>query len=99
MDHRSPPQTTPSDDPVLDVEVEHAIEPYRALLPPEMLELLRATIAQAYLEHPTGQRILHNLREETRMVNESGEVPIEQENDAGTRRPMVSSGIRRKRAR
>ena len=66
--------TTSTDDPILDGEVEHAIAPYRSLLPPEALEILRATIIQAYTEHPAGQRILHHLRAEAASIQESGEV-------------------------
>ena len=51
------------DDPVLDAEVEHAIAPYRGLVSPEMLDVLRDIAVRAYIEHPAGQRILRHLRE------------------------------------
>ncbi len=66
--------TTSTDDPILDGEVEHALAPYRSLLPPEALAILRATLLQAYTEHPAGQRILEHLRAEAANVGESGEV-------------------------
>jgi len=82
MEREFPPIPALANDPDLDAEVAHAIAPYRALLPPEMLEVLRATIAEAYLEHPAGRRILHNLREETRLSNETGDMAIVPADDA-----------------
>lgn len=67
--------TTPTDDTILDVEVEYAIEPYRAILPPEALDVLRAALIEAYTEHPAGQRILHHIREEAKSIDRSGDIP------------------------
>lgn len=67
------PDTTSADDPVLQAEVEHAVAPYRSLLPPEMFEVLRQTITQGYLEHPQGRRLLEAIRSDVSSINESGE--------------------------
>jgi hypothetical protein len=84
-----------ADDPVLEAEVERAIEPYRALLPPEMLEVLRGLVEMAYLEHPYGQRILHHLRPPPRM-SESGSVLTEKGRELEAGQP--ASGARRRGA-
>src|SRR5262245_32670019 len=99
MERRAPPQSA-SDDPVLDAEVEHAIAPYRDLLPPDMLEVLRATLAEPYTEHPAWQQILYYLTEHQRVINASAEVPIHPDTHGVTEeeRPMVAN-IRRRPGR
>lgn len=76
MEPTDTPGTTLADDPILNAEVENAIAPYRDLLPPEMVDVLRATVLQAYTEHPCGQRILQGLREDAATTNASDTVPI-----------------------
>src|SRR5262245_30420659 len=98
MQSKTTPHRSPSDDPVMDAEVEHAIAPYRDLLPPEALEVIRATIIQAYQEHPMGRRILDHLREENRAINESDDIPIHQNASPAPQVAKLSaSGIQRKR--
>ena len=63
MDPNAFTRATRPDDPVLDAEVEHAIAPYRGLVSPAMLDVLRDIAMRAYTEHPAGQRILRHLRE------------------------------------
>jgi hypothetical protein len=63
MDPNAFTRATLHDDPVLEAEVEHAIAPYRGLLSPELLDVLRDNVIRAYTEHPVGQRILRHLRE------------------------------------
>ena len=63
MDPDAFTRATLGDDPVLDAEVEHAIAPYRGLVSPEMLDVLRDIAVRTYTEHPAGQRILRHLRQ------------------------------------
>jgi hypothetical protein len=74
MDHGPIPKPTLQDDPTLAAEVEHAIAPYRGLVPPEMLDVLRDIAVLAYTEHPAGQRILDRIRE-INLVESSGVDP------------------------
>lgn len=52
----------PDEDPTLHAELERALEPYRELLPPEMLEHFRETLADALTTHPVAARLLERVR-------------------------------------
>jgi len=60
--------------PVLDATVERALAPFRGLLPPEVLEEFRDTMADALTEHPVSKELLNRLRER-RVPDESGDEP------------------------
>src|SRR5437773_983393 len=57
-----PMDDQPIDDPLLDLAVERALDPLRALLPPTQLEELRKTTHFALSTHPQAQELLRRLR-------------------------------------
>ena len=63
-------------DPVLEAELDRAIEPYRALLPPELLAELRESLADALTTHPVGRSLLDRVRPQP-VVESSGPRPKE----------------------
>ena len=67
------PPPDPPDDPVLDAELARALDPYRALLSPELFAELEETLADALTTHPVGSRLLDRLRPPPALVA-SGEV-------------------------
>jgi hypothetical protein len=60
------------EDPTLEAELDRALGPYRDLLPPELLEQLRETLADALTTHPVGVRLLERVRPPPTVV-QSGE--------------------------
>ena len=50
------------EDPFLEAELERALAPYRALLPPEMLVVFRETLSDALTTHPVGSRLFDRTR-------------------------------------
>lgn len=68
-----PPMPQPEEDPALRAELERALEPYRELLPPEMLQHFRETLADALTTHPVAARLLERVRPQP-VVVASGEL-------------------------
>lgn len=50
------------DDPLLAAEIERAIEPYRGLVPPQMLLVLRNIARMSLTEDPLGRQLLERMR-------------------------------------
>ena len=65
---------TDQKDPVLEAEIERALAPYKALLPPDMLEVFRAELERALTQDPVGKRLLRAVKP-TQAVDHSGDVP------------------------
>lgn len=55
--------TDPPADAVVHETVERALDPYRALLTPEMLEVFRQELTEALTGHPVGKTLTARLRE------------------------------------
>ena len=68
-----PPIPEPGEDPALRAELERALEPYREVLPPEMLQHFRETLADALTTHPVAARLLERVRPPP-VVDASGEL-------------------------
>lgn len=79
------------DDPVLAAEMERALAPYRSLVPPDMLEVLRDTLRHALTQHSVGKDLLDRARAiERRPPMKSGEETKERTAvDASTRAPST----------
>lgn len=95
MEPNPTPRPTLQDDPTLAAEVEHAIAPYRGLVPPEMLDVLRDIAVLAYTEHPAGQRILDTIREINRIESSGPGDPAPEWSEEPGVEPRVS-GIHRR---
>jgi hypothetical protein len=65
----------PFDDPMVAVQIERAIEPYRALLTPDMLAAFREQLECALMTDPVAQDLLRRLRPRP-AVQASGEATI-----------------------
>jgi hypothetical protein len=52
----------PPEDPTIEAELDRALEPYRDLLPAEMLAELRETLGDALATHPVGARLLERVK-------------------------------------
>lgn len=55
--------TDAAPDPVVAETVERALDPYRALLTPEMLEVFRQELTEALTSHPVGKTLTSRVRE------------------------------------
>jgi len=60
-------------DPVLEAEIERALAPYIALVPSEMLAIMRAELERALTNDPVGQSLLKQVRPPP-TVDQSGDV-------------------------
>ena len=69
--------------PLLDEEIELALEPFKELVPPEMIEHLRVLMAEAALEHPTAAALLRQLEAEP--VVQASDVYLKDGVDPGSR--------------
>ena len=65
-------------DPNVTATVERALDPYREILSPEMLEVFREELTEAMTEHPVAKTLTSRLRERP-APNRRGDV----ETDAG----------------
>jgi hypothetical protein len=50
------------EDPVLEAELERALDPYRGVLPADLFAELRASLADALTTHPVGKALLDRVR-------------------------------------
>lgn len=57
-----PDDSPDDDDPELDAEVERALGPYKHLVPPDILQTMRETLADLLLTHPVGERLMNLSR-------------------------------------
>jgi hypothetical protein len=64
-------------DPVLEAQIERALEPYRAFLSPETLDVFRAFLADALTTHPVGSSLLARVRPRIAPL-QSGDMPKHQ---------------------
>jgi hypothetical protein len=60
------PDDSPADDPELDAEVERALAPYAHLLPPDVLQTMRETLADMLASHPVGSVLMNESRQPTK---------------------------------
>jgi hypothetical protein len=60
------PDDCSDDDPELDAEVERALAPFKHLVPPDVLETMRETLADLLLTHPIGERLMNQSRQAAR---------------------------------
>jgi len=65
--------TSPGQDPVLEAEIERALAPYKGLVPPEMLAVMRAELERALTQDAVGQALLKQARPAP-VVDQSGDV-------------------------
>jgi hypothetical protein len=63
----------PPVDPTLEAELDRALDPYRELVPPDLLAAMRETLADALTTHPVGARLLARVRPPP-VVAQSGDV-------------------------
>jgi hypothetical protein len=56
------PRYPEDDDPLIAAEIERAIEPYRGLVPPRMLLVLRNIARMSLTEDPLGRELLKRVR-------------------------------------
>ncbi len=59
------PDDLPEDDPELDAEVERALAPYSRLVPPDVLQTMRETLADMLASHPVGAVLMNQSRQPT----------------------------------
>ena len=60
------PDDPPGDDPELDAEVERALAPYSHLVPPDVLQTMRETLADMLVSHPVGAVLMNQSRQPTK---------------------------------
>jgi hypothetical protein len=59
----------PLSDPVVKAAVDQAMEPYRGLVTPEVLEEMREDLADYLLMHPVTDRLVRRLRTRTNVAS------------------------------
>jgi hypothetical protein len=74
----------PPADPTLEAELDRALDPYRELLPPDLLAAMRETLADTLTTHPVGARLLARVRPPPVVVH-SGDAEV-----AGVEPPIVA---------
>ena len=63
-------------DPNVTATVERALDPYREILSPEMLEVFREELTEALTEHPVAKTLTNRLRDRP-APNRNGDVETE----------------------
>jgi hypothetical protein len=58
-----PDDSPDDDDPELDAEVERALAPFKHLVPLDVVETMRETLADLLLTHPIGERLMKQARQ------------------------------------
>lgn len=87
---------TTTGDPVLEEQIDRALEPYRAVLSPATLAVFRAFLADALTTHPVGARLLDRVRPRVAPL-QSGDVPkhrlgVEPTREASSKRGLGKRG-------
>ncbi|MEO5730596.1 MAG: hypothetical protein ABI134_28665 [Byssovorax sp.] len=59
------PDDSQDDDPELAAEVERAVGPYKHLVPPDVLQTMRETLAEMLASHPVGAVLMDQSRQPT----------------------------------
>jgi hypothetical protein len=57
------PSKNPEEDPILRAELDRALAPYKKLVPPKMLEVMRENLRHALTEHPVGKALVDRVRQ------------------------------------